>query len=221
MNYSAGCIASPAHGERGSGNSRRSAVLLWNVIAQQRHQPSRCERVCSCTCTLNSIITFLWIPTSMSCDHCNPIGSADIPAGDMAERPEFPDPLSPRTGDAIHPALWKQEGVVHETRAGGCACTLTRRGHTNFCMCEYCIGILECTLSTQNFWKCMHLLHEEDWAYADITVLYLLRGGGRFFACSILFKWKMYPSSILNNYTVLLYSRNFCMVRISCVDQLP
>ena len=30
----------------------------------------------------------------MSCDHSNPIGSADIPAGDTAERPEFPDPLS-------------------------------------------------------------------------------------------------------------------------------
>ena len=29
---SAGCIASPAHGERGSGNSGRSAMSPWNVI---------------------------------------------------------------------------------------------------------------------------------------------------------------------------------------------
>ena len=27
--------------------------------------------------------------------------------GDTAERPEFPDPLSPHAGDAIHPALRK------------------------------------------------------------------------------------------------------------------
>ena len=53
--------------------------------------------------------------TSISCDHCNAIGSADIPAGKTAEHPEFPDPLSLRAGDAIHPALQKDEGVVHET----------------------------------------------------------------------------------------------------------
>ena len=53
------------------------------------------------------IIIFLWMQTSMSCDHCNPIGSVDIPAADTAEHSEFPDPLSSCAGDAIHPALQK------------------------------------------------------------------------------------------------------------------
>ena len=58
--------------------------------------------------------------TSISCDHYNPVGSADIPAADTAEHPEFPGPLSlcVLVIDAIHPALW--EGVVHETSAGMC-----------------------------------------------------------------------------------------------------
>ena len=51
----------------------------------------------------------------MSCDHCNPIGSADIPAGDTAECPDFLDPLSPCAGDAIHLVL--AEVVVQEIRS--------------------------------------------------------------------------------------------------------
>ena len=43
----------------------------------------------------------------MSCDYCNPIGSADILEGDMVEHPEFPDPLTLHAGDAINPALQK------------------------------------------------------------------------------------------------------------------
>ena len=41
----------------------------------------------SCMCALNLIITFWWTQIPMSFDHCNPIGSTDIPAGDTVQTP--------------------------------------------------------------------------------------------------------------------------------------
>ena len=93
---SAGCIVSPACGERGSGNSGRSAVLPWNVIivnvvykiaTSLAITPQAC--ICACTCRLNLIITFLWMRTSMSCDHYNPITCTFLQAIRQSARPSL------------------------------------------------------------------------------------------------------------------------------------